>query len=397
MRWGVASNGEKASRQFRLAKSCIGDAEKNAVLGVLDREFLGMGTDVQEFEASLTEFFERPTACVINGTAALHLALQACGIGRADEVLVPTLTFVASFQAIAATGATPVPCDIDPVTFTLDWEDARQRITPMTRAVMPVHYTGGVGDLDGIYAMADSAGLRVIEDAAHAFGTTVNGRRVGSFGDVTCFSFDGIKNITSGEGGCIVSDSDEVIDQVRRLRTLGLEEIRQADPLRGILARFDVREMGWRSHMSNLMAAIGIQQLRRREEFASKRQALARAYDRQLEDLEMVVSIPKREQNWLWPLSALRLAILCARSLTIDCDFYLNECSKSDERVARGRFADAARLILCHPRYRATSDDDFEELEEELNAMEAQWAAEARARLKQKLDRVKSLRRRMGK
>ena len=292
MRWDVASNGEKASRQFRLAKSCIGDAEKNAVLGVLDREFLGMGTDVQEFEAGLAEFFGRPTACVVNGTAALHLALQVCGIGRADEVLVPTLTFVGCFQAIAATGAIPVPCDIDPVTFTLDWEDARQRITPMTRAVMPVHYTGGVGDLDGIYAMADSAGLRVIEDAAHAFGTAVNGRRVGSFGDVTCFSFDGIKNITSGEGGCVVSDSDEVIDQVRRLRTLGLEESRQADPLRGILARFDVREMGWRFHMSNLMAAIGIQQLRRREEFSSKRQVLARTYDRLLEDLEMVVSIP---------------------------------------------------------------------------------------------------------
>ncbi len=288
----MASNGENTSRQFRLAKSCIGNAEKNAVLGVLDREFLGMGTEVQEFEASLTEFFERPTACVVNGTAALHLALQACGIGRADEVLVPTLTFVASFQAIAATGATPVPCDIDPVTFTLDWEDARQRITPMTRAVMPVHYGGGVGDLDGIYAMADSAGLRVIEDAAHAFGTTVNGRPVGSFGDVACFSFDGIKNITSGEGGCVVSDSDEVIDQVRRLRTLGLEKIGQADPPRGILARFDVEEVGWRSHMSNLMAAIGIQQLRRREEFSSKRQVLARTYDRLLEDLEMVVSIP---------------------------------------------------------------------------------------------------------
>ena len=103
----MASNGENTIRQFRLAKSCIGDAEKNAVLGVLDREFLGMGTDVQEFEASLTEFFERPAACVVNGTAALHLALQACGIGRADEVLVPTLTFVASAAAMAASATKP--------------------------------------------------------------------------------------------------------------------------------------------------------------------------------------------------------------------------------------------------------------------------------------------------
>ncbi len=303
----MVKESETTNRWIRLAKSCIGDAEKQAVLGVLDREYLGMGAEVQEFETALSEFFERPAICVVNGTAALHLALQACGIGQGDEVLVPSLTFVASFQAISATGAVPVPCDIDPVTYTLDCEDASQRITSATRAVMPVHYAGGVGALDEIYSMADSAGLRVIEDAAHAFGTTMNGLRIGSFGDISCFSFDGIKNITSGEGGCVVSDNHEVVERVRRLRSLGLITRRQADPARGILSQFDVHEAGWRYHMSNLMAAIGIQQFRRREEFAAKRRELARAYDRQLDDLSRVTSIPHNYEEVVPFMYAVRI------------------------------------------------------------------------------------------
>jgi len=141
----------------RLSKSCLDDADKQAVLGVLDREHLGMGDEVRQLERELTAFFGRPATCVVNGTAALQLALQACGIGAGDEVLVPSLTFVASFQAISATGAKPVACDIDPETCVLDWRDAEKRVTPRTRAVMPVHYTGGVGDLAGTAAFVRRA------------------------------------------------------------------------------------------------------------------------------------------------------------------------------------------------------------------------------------------------
>ena len=112
---------------IRLSKTCLGDAEKQAVMGVLDREYLGMGAEVQLFEEKLTEFFGRPAVCVVNGTAALHLALQAIGVGVGDEVLVQSLTYVASFQAISATGATPVACDVDPDTLCLDWKDYRKR------------------------------------------------------------------------------------------------------------------------------------------------------------------------------------------------------------------------------------------------------------------------------
>lgn len=248
-------------------------------MGVLDREYLGMGAEVQRFENALGDFFGRTALCVSNGTAAVHLALQGCGIGAGDEVLVPSLTYVASFQAISATGAKPVACDIDPQTCIFDWRDAERRLTERTKAVMPVHYSGGVGDIDGIYAFARDNGLRVIEDAAHAFGTVHHGKRVGGFGDVACFSFDGIKNITSGEGGCVVTDDPLVLARIQDARLLGVVKDTEKRYTGQRSWEFDVTDQGWRYHMSNIMAAIGIAQLARFPEMAETRQLRARQYD----------------------------------------------------------------------------------------------------------------------
>ena len=123
----------------RLSKSCIGDFEKKAVMEVLDREFLGMGSEVKKFEDMLSDFFGRPAVCVSSGTAALQLALQASGVGPGDEVIVQALTYVASFQAITAVGAIPVACDVDSDSLCMDWHDAEKRITKNTKAIMPVH------------------------------------------------------------------------------------------------------------------------------------------------------------------------------------------------------------------------------------------------------------------
>jgi dTDP-4-amino-4,6-dideoxygalactose transaminase len=278
---------------IRLSKSCLSDAEKQAVMGVLDREFLGMGIEVQQFEEALSEFFGRPAVCVINGTAALHLALQASGIGHGDEVLVPSLTYLASFQAISATGAKPVACDIDPENFLLDLSDAEKRITAGTMAIMPVHYTGGVGDLDAVYNFAKKYNLRVVEDAAHAFGTTFLGKKVGSFGDIACFSFDGIKNITSGEGGCVVTEDEDILQKVKDARLLGVEkdtEKRYSDERSW---DFDTKAQGWRFHMSNIMAAIGFEQVKRFPEFAKKRQKLAKKYDELLNNHPTIYTVPR--------------------------------------------------------------------------------------------------------
>lgn len=269
----------KSYKLIRLSKSCLSAAEKSAVMGVLDREFLGMGAEVQEFEQALSDFFGRTAVCVVNGTAALQLALQSSNIGSGDEVLVPGLTYVASFQSISATGAKPVACDVRPETLTIDWRDAELRLTPRTKAVMPVHYSGGVGDLNEIYAFANRYGLRVVEDAAHAFGSFYNGQLVGSFGDISCFSFDGIKNITSGEGGCVVTGDPVVLSKIQELRLLGVEKDTEKRYSGSRSWEFDVSAQGWRYHMSNIMAAIGLEQLKRFRQMALTRQDLARHYD----------------------------------------------------------------------------------------------------------------------
>ncbi len=267
---------------IRLSKSCLSDNEKQAVMEVLNHEHLGMGSEVQQFEEALSEFFGRPAVCVVNGTAALHLALQAAGVGAGDEVLVQSLTYVASYQSISATGATPVSCDIDPKTFCLDLQDAERCLTKNTKAIMPVHYSGNVGELDKIYFFAKKHNLRVIEDAAHAFGTVFQGKKIGGFGDITCFSFDGIKNITSGEGGCIVTDDKEILEKVCNARLLGVEKDTEKRFSGERSWSFDVTAQGWRYHMSNIMAAIGIEQLKRFSEFSKKRKILAKKYDKLL-------------------------------------------------------------------------------------------------------------------
>jgi len=208
-------------------------------------------------------------------------------------VLVPSLTYIASFQAISATGAKPVSCEVNNDTLLLDLKDAEKRVTKKTKAVMPVHYTGGVGDLNAVYDFAKKYNLRVIEDAAHAFGTTYEGKRIGSFGDIACFSFDGIKNITSGEGGCIVSNDDALLNRIRDARLLGVEKDTEQRYSGNRSWDFDTTTQGWRCHMSNIMAAIGIEQLKRFPEFTNKRQQRAKQYDHLLSGHPSIKPIPR--------------------------------------------------------------------------------------------------------
>ena len=267
--------------QIRLAKSVVGALEAEALTGVIARGYLAMGRDVQAFEQELAAFLrtDREVVCVNTGTAALHLALQACGIGPGDEVLVPTLTYIATFQAISATGATPVACDVSERTAWLDVADAARRVTPRTRAVIPVHFAGGTGALDDVYALAAQHGLRVIEDAAQAFGCSHRGALVGTAGDIVCYSFDGIKNITSGEGGAIVTADQAVTDRVKDARLLAIQKDTEKRYAGQRSWEFDVTDQGWRFHMSNLFAAIGRVQLRRFPiEFRPARVELARRY-----------------------------------------------------------------------------------------------------------------------
>ena len=274
------------TQMLRVSQSVVGRREVDAVKRVLLEDgYLGMGREVKAFESDLAAFLGVPAehvVCVNSGTAALHLAIQAV-TKPADEVLVQSLTYIASFQAISAAGAVPVACEVVPKNITIDLEDAKQRLTSGTRVIMPVHYTGNPGDLDRIYAFAKEHGLRVIEDAAHAFGCSYKGRKIGSFGDIVCFSFDGIKNITSGEGGAVISEDAEVLAKVRSARLLGVEKDTEKRFAGQRSWEFDVLYQGYRYHMSNIFAAIGRVQLDRFPlEFAPQRIALAQRYRERL-------------------------------------------------------------------------------------------------------------------
>jgi len=277
---------------IRVSGSDVGPAELAAIGSVFERGYLGMGADVQQFEDLLGDFFGRPAVCVATGTAALQLAVQCCGIGPGDEVLVPSLTYVAAFQAISATGATPVSVDVRDDSLTMDPADAERKVTSRTKAVMPVYFGGGIRGLEQIRTMAKTRGLRVIEDAAHAFGTEFDGVRVGSDGDIACFSFDPIKNLTSGEGGCIVSDDAEFMDRVRDARLLGVKGDSKARNSERRLYEFEVESQGWRYHMSNINAAIGKAQFAVFPERAALRQELARTYNEVFQSVPEVQVLP---------------------------------------------------------------------------------------------------------
>ena len=292
---------------MRLSRSIVGEAVARVLL---EDGYLGMGAEVRRFEEELAAYLGVKPAQVVttnSGTAALHLAVDAVAAGCAvkdgrPEVLVPSLTFVASFQAISAAGCRPVACDALPETGTLDLEDAARRLTPRTIAVMPVHYASNPWQLEEVYAFARRHGLRVIEDAAHAFGCLRHGRKIGSFGDVVCFSFDGIKNITCGEGGCLVSFDPEVVRLASDARLLSVENdaqkrfsgTRSWDP--------DVKRQGWRYHMSNIMAAVGRVQLGRLDkEFAPARRDLAALYAQRLSPLKGLHLFATDPQDYIVP------------------------------------------------------------------------------------------------
>jgi dTDP-4-amino-4,6-dideoxygalactose transaminase len=264
----------------RLSKSCVGEEEKVALSRVIDTGYLGMGLEVQLFEDELKAYLgtHAEVICVNTGTAALHLALSGLDIGSGDEVLVPSITYVASFQAITATGAQAIACDVTLGRVFIDLSDAERRISPHTKAIMPVHYASDSQSMVDVYVFANRHNLRVIEDAVHGFGCTRNGKRIGYEGDVICFSFDGIKNITSGEGGAVVTADKELARRIKDARLLSVESDTEKRYKGERSWNLTVRHQGFRYHMSNLMAAIGREQLKKVSRFGEHRKACVARY-----------------------------------------------------------------------------------------------------------------------
>lgn len=288
--------------KIKVSKSVLDKKEAKAVSNIiLNDGYLGMGKEVKYFEDELKNFFggKVDVTCVNSGTAALHLAVASV-TKPGDEVLVQSLTYVASFQAISASGAVPVACEINPENMCIDLKDAEKRITNKTKAIMPVHYAGDPGRLKDIYEFAKLHNLRVIEDAAHAFGTIYDGKLIGSFGDIVCFSFDGIKNITCGEGGAIVTSDKNITQFAQDARLLGVckDTEKRFEGLKTI--KPEVTQQGYRYHMSNIMAAIGRAQLRKFNVFRKKRQELSKRYLKLLEKI-LGIEVFKKDYNCITP------------------------------------------------------------------------------------------------
>ena len=244
--------------------------EKKYVNECLDTSWISSrGRFVNEFEARFAERIGvQHAASVCNGTVALHLALLTLGIGPGDEVIVPTLTYIASVNAITYTGATPVFVDSLPSTWQIDPDDVRRHITTRTRAIMPVHLYGQSCDMDALTAIAAEHRLFLVEDCAEAVGTMYKGRAAGTFGDISTFSFFGNKTITTGEGGMVVSNDKTLIERARHLKGQGLAAHREY--------WHDV--VGYNYRMTNIEAAIGLAQLERADEFIARKRALAARY-----------------------------------------------------------------------------------------------------------------------
>jgi len=270
-----------------VQRPSIGREELEAVEAVFKTGWLGMGSVTKQFEDALKAFLgARHVVATVNGTAALHLAFDAIGLKPGDEVIVPSFTFVASVQPITAMGAKPVFCEVEEDTLNIDVNDAANRITKRTKAIVPVHYRGMPCDMDGVLKLAKEHDLRVVEDAAHAIGSYYKGRRVGSFGELACFSFDPIKTVTCGEGGAITTQDDGLLDLLQRKRILGIDRDTWSRYQNKRSWFYDVTTQGYRYHMSNINAAIGLVQLKKFEAHNNRKIAIAKTYDQEFAGLE---------------------------------------------------------------------------------------------------------------
>lgn len=261
-----------------IAKPTIGEEEKKAVIEVLNSGMLASGPKVEEFEKKYAKYIGvRYGVATTSGTTALHLALLSLGIGVGDEVIIPSFSFIATANSILFSGAKPVFCDVNLETFNIDVEKIESLITDRTRAIMPVHLYGQPSDIKPIIELAEKHGLYVIGDAAQAHGAEYNGRKVGSFGDVECFSFYPTKNMTTGEGGMITTNIEEIAEKARSIRNHGREKTKWG---------YEHNRLGYNYRMTDISAAIGLEQLKKLPKFNEKRRKNAEYYNKNLDGID---------------------------------------------------------------------------------------------------------------
>ena len=278
--------------RVNLSRPDISEAEIEAVCGVLRSPNLSLGPKVDEFENDFAKYIGRKRAVAVNsGTSGLFLCMKALGIGEGDEVITTPFTFIASVTSIMMAGAKPVFADIDPETLNIDTSKIESKITEKTKAIQPVEIFGSCAGFDKVCEIAESNKLLVIEDSCEGLGSVLNGRMVGTFGKMSVFAFYPNKQITTGEGGMILTDDDELAEMCISLRNQG----------RAGGGWLGHARLGYNYRLSDINCALGIVQLGRIEEIKAKRQQVARWYQELLADEKRIilpVEAPGCDVNW---------------------------------------------------------------------------------------------------
>ncbi len=273
----------------------ITEEDIQAVITTLRSDYLTQGPKINEFEIEFSKYIgSKYAVAVSNGTVAIHLALVALGVGPGDEVIVPDLTFAATINTVLHAGATPVIVDVENDGWCIDPNEIEKAITARTKAIIPVHLYGQACDMGAIMALAKKHNLYVIEDCAEAHGARFNGERVGSIGDIGCFSFFANKVITTGEGGMCTTNSDELTMKMKVLRDHGMKKDQ----------KYYHEVIGFNYRMTNLQAAIGVAQLERIEDILEQRRLLEFEYRKRLSEFDFIelqrIDLPNREKiTWL--------------------------------------------------------------------------------------------------
>lgn len=281
----------------------VGPEEISAVTHVLENGWLTTGLITKNFEAEFAQYVSAHHAIALNScTAALHLALEAIGLRENDEVLVPTMTFAATAEVVRYFNAKPVLIDCRPDDMNIDSNLVEQKITPQTKAIIPVHFAGQPCDLDPIHELAKKYSLRVIEDAAHSLPASYKNKKIGSISDMTCFSFYATKTMTTGEGGMITTHDTDLANRIRIMSLHGISKDAWKRYSSQGNWRYDIEAPGYKYNLTDIASAIGIEQLKKCDEFARKRKEYAELYlnaFRQVPDhIEPLAIHPDRTHAW---------------------------------------------------------------------------------------------------
>ncbi|QEY34478.1 DegT/DnrJ/EryC1/StrS aminotransferase family protein [Caproiciproducens galactitolivorans] len=306
----------------------ITDLEINEMVDTLKSGWIAKGPRTNEFEKQFAQFVGAKYAVAMNScTAALHVALLAKGIGPGDEVITTPMTFASTANTIIHTGATPVFADVDYKTACIDPDEIEKKITPKTKAIVPVHYSGQVCDLDRIYEIADKHGLFVSEDAAHALCSRYKGRMIGNgLQGAASYSFYATKNLTTGDGGMLVTDNEEIADKARIFSGQGMSKNAWNRYAKGGTWQYDICEAGFKYNMFDIQAALGLKQLARMDEMQAARLKIAEVYQREFDKIDAIDPpfVPDYTTH-CWHLYVIRIV---PELLTIDRDRFITELNE---------------------------------------------------------------------